>query len=209
MHIHSVANNAPYPVTATMTSNGGKMLVQFAGSAWSSTGGKISVNLLMDGAVIATASAFTNEVNSHKALVPVAVVVSVTPGTHTFSVAAVRGTNVDLNDYFTITATETAPNHFEKGRSYIGYLVSSGWTLTSGTGAREWREPITFAKPFNSPPSVTVGFSMLDVDESKNTRVRVEAQSITDKGFELVCATWGDTIMYSIDADWLAFGDAQ
>ncbi|WP_067540940.1 hypothetical protein [Nocardia crassostreae] len=112
MHVTPVANNSPFPVTATMTTDGGKLAIQFCGSAWSNSGGKISVNLLMDGNVIATASAFTNEPRSHKALVPVTVVVAATAGTHTFTVAAVSGTNVDLNDYFTITATETAPNHF-------------------------------------------------------------------------------------------------
>lgn len=209
MHITSVANNAPYPVSGTMTSNGGKLLVQFAGSAWSSRPGKISVNLLMDGTVIATASTLTNEASSHKALVPAAVIVPAAAGSHTFSVAAVSGTNVDTGDYFTITVTETAPNHFERGRSYVGYLVTPGWTLNSGSGPREWTEPITFAKSFNEPPEVTVGLSMVDIDQAKNSRVRVDPKNITEKGFDLVCGAWDDTVLYSVTADWLAFGDAQ
>ncbi|WP_067540939.1 H-type lectin domain-containing protein [Nocardia crassostreae] len=88
-------------------------------------------------------------------------------------------------------------------------MASPGWALNSGSGPREWREPVVFAKPFNMPPDVTIALSMLDVDESKNARVRVEAQNITDKGFDLVCGTWADTILYSVNADWLAFGDTQ
>jgi len=97
----------PFPVKADFTSEGGTLLIQFAGSAWSSKGQSLSVDLQVDGATVATAKVTTNEVNSHKALVPAAVLTSkIAAGTHTCTVVAASGTNVDQNDFFTITVTE-------------------------------------------------------------------------------------------------------
>jgi hypothetical protein len=108
MLVTSVANDAGFPVNAPYSSHGGKLDVQFAGSAWANASGKIRVNLLLDGSAIATASVFTNEPISHKALVPVTVQAHPTRGQHTFSVAAANGnTNIDFNDFFTITVTES------------------------------------------------------------------------------------------------------
>lgn len=210
MIISPVVNNAPYPFSATTTTNGGTLLVQFSGSAWRGSAGKVSVDLLMDGVVVATASVFTNEANSHKALVPVSVLIPAAAGPHTFTAApSGAGTNVDLNDYFTVTVTETAPNHFETGTVSVGYLATPGWTLDKGNGPREWRESIAFATPFNAPPEVTVAFSMLDAGVAANTRVRVTAENITASGFDIVTSTWENTTVYSVVASWLAFGDAQ
>ncbi|MEU4341014.1 H-type lectin domain-containing protein [Nocardia sp. NPDC023852] len=195
-----------------MTSNGGTLYIQFSGSAWRGNAGKVSVDLLMDGTVIATASVYTNEASSHKALVPVAVLIPAAAGQHTFTVAPTpgSGTNIDQNDYFTVTVNETTPNHFESGKISVGYLISPGWDLTSGTpGWREWREPVTFTKPFNSPPEVTVGLSMVDIGKVANSRVMVEAENITGQGFDLVVKAWDDTVLYSVNVDWLAYGDAQ
>jgi hypothetical protein len=111
MIVRLVANDAPYPVSKKFTTNGGKLLVQFSGSAWSGAGGKISVDLLMDGTVVATASVFTNEPASHKALVPVNALISTYSGEHTVSVApSGSGTNIDHNDYFTVLVIESEPD---------------------------------------------------------------------------------------------------
>ncbi len=209
MLVTPVVNNAAYPFNATFTSQGGKLSIQFAGSAWSSSGGKISMDLLMDGNVVAAASVFTNEANSHKALVPVSVLISAAAGSHTFSVAPSSGTRVDSNDFFTVTVTESAPNHFETNIFDAGYLATPGWTLDTGSGGREHRETITFTKAFNAPPEVMVAISMLDIGNAANSRARVEAQSITKESFDLVFSTWENTTLYSLRASWLAFGDAQ
>ena len=118
MPVTPVVNDAPYPFSATFTSNGGKHAVKFAGSGWRTSAGKISVDLLMDGNVIATASAYTNEVNSHKALVPVTVVISMAPGPHTFSVAPSSSiTKIDAGDFFTVTVSEAVPRILLGARS--------------------------------------------------------------------------------------------
>lgn len=107
MLVTTVANGTPYPVDLAFTSSGGPLLIYFAGSAWHSTGGKVTANLLLDGNVVALASVFTNEGRSHKALVPVFVYTcAVKAGAHKFTVTAGADTNIDSNDYFTITVTE-------------------------------------------------------------------------------------------------------
>lgn len=111
MIVTPVTNDAPYPVNAKLTTNGGRLLVQFAGSAWRSGGGKVSVNLLLDGNSIATASVYTNEGSSHKALVPVSVLVTAAAGEHTFSVApSDSNTKLDTNDFFSILVIESQPD---------------------------------------------------------------------------------------------------
>jgi hypothetical protein len=111
MIVTTVTNCAPHPVKATFTSNGGPFLVQFHGSAWSSKGGPISADLQLDGTTIATAKGYTNEPSSHKALVLVNVFkCSVPAGTHTFTVVAGADTNLDGNDFFTITVFEYQVN---------------------------------------------------------------------------------------------------
>jgi hypothetical protein len=106
MRVTTVANNAPNPVSASYTSTGGTLLVQFAGSAWSTNGSEmISVSLLMDKAQIATASVFANSAQTHMALVPVAVLLNgVNAGPHTFTVSS--NNEIDVNDLFTITVFE-------------------------------------------------------------------------------------------------------
>jgi hypothetical protein len=107
MFVTPVVNDVPFPVDVSFTSHGGPLLVFFAGSAFHSSGGKITANLALDGNVLASASVFTNEANSHKALVPVFVYTcSVSAGAHKFTVTKGANTQIDHNDYFTITVTE-------------------------------------------------------------------------------------------------------
>lgn len=108
MLVTPVANCVNFPVDVTYTSSGGPLLVYFAGSAFSSKVSiKITANLLLDGNVLASASVATNEVNSHKALVPVFVYTcSVKAGSHKFTVAKADDAQLDQNDFFTITVTE-------------------------------------------------------------------------------------------------------
>lgn len=108
MFVTPVANDAPFPVDVTFTSSGGPLLVYFAGSAWSKTAGKkVTANLALDGNDLTSASVYTNEANSHKALVPVFVYTcSAKAGSHKFTVTKGADTEIDVNDYFTITVTE-------------------------------------------------------------------------------------------------------
>ena len=61
------------------------------------------------------------------------------------------------------------------------------WT---GTGPREFRRVIDFDEPFSAPPVVTVGLSMLDIDQASNHRVDICAEMVTREGFVIVFRTW-------------------
>ena len=78
------------------------------------------------------------------------------------------------------------------------------WT---GSGDREIRREVKFAGKFKSPPAVHVNLSLLDVDQSTNTRVEIVAEDITTKGFDLVFRIWSDTRIAR--AAWLAIGDMR
>ena len=80
------------------------------------------------------------------------------------------------------------------------------WT---GSGDREIRREVKFSGKFKSPPAVQVTLSLLDVDQSTNTRVEVVAEDITTKGFDLVFRTWSDTRIARARAAWLAIGDLR
>jgi len=78
------------------------------------------------------------------------------------------------------------------------------WT---GDGAREKRRTVTFSEPFRAPPLVHVGISMWDMDGNTNQRADLRAEKITEKRFDLVFRTWGDSRVARIRADWFAFGE--
>lgn len=80
------------------------------------------------------------------------------------------------------------------------------WT---GNGDREVRREVSFPEGFRSSPVVHVSLSMLDVDQTTNTRVEVVAEEVTAQGFDLVFRTWGDTRIARARAAWMAIGDLR
>ncbi|MBK1635156.1 H-type lectin domain-containing protein [Rhodovulum adriaticum] len=77
------------------------------------------------------------------------------------------------------------------------------WT---GTGRRVAHRQVRFSEPFVRPPSVTVGITMWDLDQTTNQRADIAAENITCEGFDLVFKTWADTRVARIRADWMALG---
>lgn len=110
MIITNVWNSAAASNTGTLTgtfvTNGGYIELFFAGSAWSAIAGVMAVNLLIDGNVVATARVCTNEVTSHKSLIPASIVIKLPAGSHTALINATPQTTVDQNDFFTLVITE-------------------------------------------------------------------------------------------------------
>lgn len=80
------------------------------------------------------------------------------------------------------------------------------WT---GTGPRSIRYEILFDEAFRSPPAVTVGISMWDIDQNTNQRADISAENVTAGGFHIVFNTWGDTRVARVRADWMAIGEAR
>lgn len=79
------------------------------------------------------------------------------------------------------------------------------WT---GSGPRKLRSAILFSEPFLMPPTVTVSMSMWDIAGESNQRADILAENVTEKGFDILFRTWGDTRVARVRADWLAIGEA-
>ena len=77
------------------------------------------------------------------------------------------------------------------------------WT---GDGPRLHRKKVKFSETFHTPPVVQVSISMWDMDHNTNQRADITAEKVTEKGFNLVFRTWGDSRIARIRADWLAIG---
>ncbi|KAL2279396.1 hypothetical protein FJTKL_13466 [Diaporthe vaccinii] len=69
----------------------------------------------------------------------------------------------------------------------------------------KYSERINFASPFRAPPKVITWLQSLDMDKSKNWRIRVCATKIDKKGFTIHADSWDDSILYSAGVTWLAY----
>ena len=76
-----------------------------------------------------------------------------------------------------------------------------------GSGQRERRRRVIFTEPFHNPPVVQAVVSLWDMDASTVIRSDVAAEEVTEKGFDLVFRTWGDTRVARIRIGWTAIGE--
>lgn len=76
-----------------------------------------------------------------------------------------------------------------------------------GTGARQARTKVNFAKPYKTPPHVQVAMSMWDISNKTNNRIDLQADNITTTGFEIVFRTWNDTQVARVRVSWTSFGE--
>lgn len=96
----------------------------------------------------------------------------------------------------------------QSGTVVNGSYQDTTWKLSQGPVAeRVFTRTVAFESKFATPPKVVIGLSGLDVDGTKNTRVQVTAKNITDSGFEVEYKTWFDTVLYTVWANWVAYGD--
>ncbi len=96
-----------------------------------------------------------------------------------------------------------------QGNDVIFEHFQDGGEMWTGTDAREARKAILFREPFRSAPSVHCSLTLWDVDSDTNVRADIEAENISESGFELVFRTWGDTKIARIRAGWLAIGPIE
>ncbi len=78
--------------------------------------------------------------------------------------------------------------------------------MWAGTGERERRVAVKFKDEFKSVPTVMVSLEMFDFDNRKNQRAETVVANITQKGFDIVFRTWGDTKVARAKASWIAIG---
>ena len=75
-----------------------------------------------------------------------------------------------------------------------------------------WRNPnspafvrINLERPFPTPPIVVVFFNCIELDRSRNWRLKTTATDIDTDGFTLHIDTWWDTIFYAARVGWIAY----
>jgi hypothetical protein len=97
---------------------------------------------------------------------------------------------------------------FEGGDVYNGYNIDTAkWNLNDGTGERKFIAHVSFKDPYTVPPDVIVSLTGLDVANYANERLTVTPINVTPKGFDVEYKTWADTRVYSLWANWVAFGE--
>ena len=97
----------------------------------------------------------------------------------------------------------------QQGTRVLFSDFADGGVMWTGQGDRESRHMISFKEKFIEPPSVMVSISMWDIDHKHTSRSDITAEKITEKGFQLVFRTWGDTRVARIRADWIALGQVR
>ncbi|HKL06909.1 MAG TPA: H-type lectin domain-containing protein [Roseovarius sp.] len=96
----------------------------------------------------------------------------------------------------------------QQGDDVLFSDYEDGGDMWTGEGARERRKVLSFGEPFKSAPAVHVTLSMWDMDSAANVRADVTAENITNKGFDVVFRTWGDTRVARARIRWMAIGEA-
>ena len=96
-----------------------------------------------------------------------------------------------------------------QGNDVIFEDFEDGGEMWTGTGHREARKAIAFREVFREVPVVHCSLTMWDVDAATNVRADVEAEEITEEGFELVFRTWGDTKIARVRIGWMAIGPVR
>ena len=95
----------------------------------------------------------------------------------------------------------------DQGDDVLFSDFEDGGVMWTGSGARERRKKITFATEFKDEPVVHVSMSLWDMDSATNARADVVAEKITEKGFDVVFRTWGDTRVARARIRWIAIGE--
>lgn len=77
---------------------------------------------------------------------------------------------------------------------------------------RPWNQPemlntrrITFAHPYPVPPTVVTWLTGFDMNREKNWRIRTFATDVSRTEFTLHIDTWGDSVLYTATASWVAY----
>ena len=74
--------------------------------------------------------------------------------------------------------------------------------INSGRGLRYVSGAIEFNPPFRSPPEVAISVAAWNIP--RNARVRAVVVEVDESGFSYRIETWGDTVVHSIEATWIA-----
>lgn len=107
-----------------------------------------------------------------------------------------------------MNSNPVVPLNFLAGRESLG-THSAGWTFDQPSPdgfERQFRSLVTFSRPFASAPLVHVGLCGFDIGHRDSARLRVDIDSVTANGFEIVISTWLHTRVWRTEVNWLALG---
>ncbi len=84
--------------------------------------------------------------------------------------------------------------------------IENGGPMWSGDGKRWARAVVKFDEPFSQPPTVQLSISVIDADSSRNLRLDLHTEDVTNDGFTAVTHTWSDTRIGRLQVNWTAIG---
>ena len=117
-------------------------------------------------------------------------------------------TKVEVEEEGEIWKVDSSDFIAQGGSVYHGYAgeYKDLWTLLEGKGRRKFVSHVYFDESYINPPTVIVSLAGFDVGQARNKRLKVKAKNITTEGFDIVLKTWGKSKIYSLWANWSAFG---
>lgn len=104
---------------------------------------------------------------------------------------------------------------YSASMTYLEKSSAFNYTQTGVYNTRETRplnkpqlthsKRINFTTPFSAPPKMVTWLQSLDMDKSRNWRIRVSATNVDKNGFTIHADSWADSILYSAGVTWLAY----
>jgi hypothetical protein len=141
-----------------------------------------------------------DSVRPNLAIVAITVLVSVGAAFIT-SQATTRSTVKDIvrpihleSGQFEVTPSDTAESHLSQPPPKVAQA-----------NFRFFNKHVNFDKPFDFIPVVRTGISGLDCANQANLRVATYALQVNEKGFDLKVQTWSDSIVHSVELNWVAY----
>lgn len=100
-------------------------------------------------------------------------------------------------------ATELA---IEGGIAEVFDHIENAGPMWCGSGKRWTRASVDFPRPFSSAPTIQLSIAMIDADSSRNLRIELHAEDISETGFTVTAHTWSDTRIGRLQVNWTALG---
>ena len=97
----------------------------------------------------------------------------------------------------------------DSGDEVLFEYFEDGGEMWTGRGQRERRRRIKFSEKYLNVPNVQLSISLWDMDAGSVLRADVAAEAVTEKGFDMVFRTWGDTKVARIRISWTAMGELE
>lgn len=112
----------------------------------------------------------------------------------------------DSNRIYTRNCKQVSRLEIKRGKFKVLKLGFFNYKL-KGCGPRSWSQLVLFTEIFSNRPNVFVAFSLLDIVNNKESDFRAScaASEITTSSFKMTFNTWSDSIVWSLQANWIAY----